>query len=133
MPWGSQRGSSIANSLQSLTYRSKINVLVEEFGRALLCDFGLARIKADITSRTRAMSDSVVSGSRNWMAPELLSGSLPRPQSDIYAFGMTLYEVRIVVYRSGILINSCCRFTPEKSPCQPFLTGISSNYYSSSV
>ncbi|KAJ7226454.1 kinase-like protein [Mycena rebaudengoi] len=70
-----------------------INVLVEEFGRALLCDFGLARIKADITSRTRAMSDSVVSGSRNWMAPELLSGSLPRPQSDIYAFGMTLYEV----------------------------------------
>jgi serine/threonine protein kinase len=73
----------------------KINVLVEEFGRALLCDFGLARIKADITSRTRAMSDTVVSGSRNWMAPELLSGSLPRTPSDIYAFGMTLYEVRI--------------------------------------
>ncbi|KAJ7219762.1 kinase-like domain-containing protein, partial [Mycena rebaudengoi] len=70
-----------------------INVLVEEFGRALLCDFGLARIKADITSRTRAMSDTVVSGSRNWMAPELLSGSLPRTPSDIYAFGMTLYEV----------------------------------------
>ncbi|KAJ7351218.1 kinase-like protein [Mycena albidolilacea] len=70
-----------------------INVLVEEFGRALLCDFGLARIKADITSRTRALSDTVVSGSRNWMAPELLSGSLPRTPSDIYAFGMTLYEV----------------------------------------
>ncbi|KAJ7263394.1 kinase-like domain-containing protein [Mycena rebaudengoi] len=70
-----------------------INVLVEEFGRALLCDFGLARIKADITSRTRSLSDTVVSGSRNWMAPELLSGSLPRMPSDIYAFGMTVYEL----------------------------------------
>ncbi|KAJ7190042.1 kinase-like protein, partial [Mycena pura] len=69
-----------------------INVLVEEHGRALLCDFGLSRIKADITSRTRTTSDNAVSGSRNWMAPELLSGSLPRAPSDIYAFGMTLYE-----------------------------------------
>ncbi|KAJ7456037.1 kinase-like domain-containing protein [Mycena galericulata] len=70
-----------------------INVLVEEYGRALLCDFGLTRIKADITSRTRTMGDNVVSGSRNWMAPELLSGSLPRAPSDVYAFGMTLYEL----------------------------------------
>ncbi|KAJ7875054.1 kinase-like domain-containing protein, partial [Mycena leptocephala] len=70
-----------------------INVLVEDSGRALLADFGLARINADITSRTRTASDTAVSGSRNWMAPELLSGSLPRPPSDIYAFGMTLYEL----------------------------------------
>ncbi|KAF7345299.1 Kinase-like protein [Mycena sanguinolenta] len=70
-----------------------INVLVEDSGRALLCDFGLARIKADITIRTRTASDTVISGSRNWMAPEMLSGSLPRPPSDIYAFGMTLYEL----------------------------------------
>ncbi|KAJ7853032.1 kinase-like domain-containing protein, partial [Mycena olivaceomarginata] len=69
------------------------NVLVEDSGRALLCDFGLVRIKADITSRTHIGSDTAVPGSRNWIAPELLSGSLPRPPSDIYAFGMTLYEV----------------------------------------
>jgi serine/threonine protein kinase len=71
----------------------QINILVEECGRALLCDFGLSRIKADITSRTRAQGDTVVSGSRNWMAPELLSGSLARAPSDVYAFGMTIYEV----------------------------------------
>jgi serine/threonine protein kinase len=75
----------------------KINVLVEDSGRALLCDFGLVRIKADITSRTRIGGDAAVPGSRNWMAPELLSGSLPRPPSDIYAFGMTLYEVPFTV------------------------------------
>ncbi|KAJ6473696.1 kinase-like domain-containing protein [Mycena sanguinolenta] len=71
-----------------------INVLVDPLGRALLCDFGLARIKADVTSRTRTTGDMIVPGSRNWMAPELLSGSLPRKPSDVYAFGMTLYEVR---------------------------------------
>ncbi|KAJ7777191.1 kinase-like domain-containing protein [Mycena metata] len=70
-----------------------INVLIEDSGRALICDFGLVRIKADITSRTRSGGGTVVTGSRNWMAPELLSGSLPRPPSDIYAFGMTLYEL----------------------------------------
>ncbi|KAJ7622505.1 kinase-like domain-containing protein [Roridomyces roridus] len=71
-----------------------INVLVEDTGRALLCDFGLTRIKADMTSRTRtAGSPAAVSGSRNWMAPEMLAGALPRPPADIYAFGMTLYEL----------------------------------------
>ncbi|KAJ6562386.1 kinase-like domain-containing protein [Mycena capillaripes] len=73
-----------------------INVLVENSGRALLCDFGLARLKADITSRTRTTAVTTVSGSRNWMAPELLSGSLPRTPSDVYAFGMTVYEVNIL-------------------------------------
>ncbi|KAJ7206534.1 ICP0-binding domain of ubiquitin-specific protease 7-domain-containing protein [Mycena pura] len=48
-----------------------------------------------MTSRTRTARDAPVpvTGSRNWMAPELLSGSLPRPLSDIYAFGMTIYEL----------------------------------------
>lgn len=78
-------------------------MLVEENGRALLCDFGLARINADIISRTRMAGDTAVSGSRNWMAPELLSGSLPRPPSDVYAFGMTLYEVGVFIYS---LVNS---------------------------
>ncbi|KAJ6589394.1 kinase-like domain-containing protein, partial [Mycena capillaripes] len=78
-----------------------INVLVEDSGRALLCDFGLARIKTDMTSRMRTTGDTQVSGSRNWMAPELLSGSLPRPPSYVYAFGMTLYEVCLTtVFRS---------------------------------
>lgn len=58
-----------------------------------MCDFGLTRIKADITSRTMGLNAEGILGSRNWMAPErLLGGSLKMP-CDIYAFGMTLYEV----------------------------------------
>lgn len=70
----------------------QINILVEDSGRSLLCDFGLSRVKADITGQTTQIGNNVV-GSRNWMAPELLTGSLPKIPSDIYAFGMTLYEV----------------------------------------
>ncbi|KAJ7818732.1 kinase-like domain-containing protein, partial [Mycena leptocephala] len=71
-----------------------INVLVENSGRALLCDFGLARLKADASSRTVTnIAASQIQGSRNWMAPELLNGSRVRMPSDVYAFGMTLYEV----------------------------------------
>ncbi|KAJ7164069.1 kinase-like domain-containing protein [Mycena filopes] len=71
-----------------------INVLVESSGKALLCDFGLARLRADIASRTRATVDaSEMLGSRNWMAPELLTGARYRVPADVYAFGMTLYEL----------------------------------------
>ncbi|KAJ7050732.1 kinase-like domain-containing protein [Mycena amicta] len=86
-----------------------INILVNELGRGLLCDFGLSKIKADITSRTTAATTSFASagiggsakstttvptsGSRNWMAPELLAGSSARFASDVYAFGMTIYEL----------------------------------------
>ncbi|KAJ7822852.1 kinase-like protein, partial [Mycena leptocephala] len=70
-----------------------INVLVDNSGRALLCDFGLARLKADPTVRTGAVDALQIQGSRNWMAPELLNGSRNRPPSDVYAFSMTLYEL----------------------------------------
>jgi serine/threonine protein kinase len=59
----------------------------------VLCDFGLSRIKADATSRTaRSVSEGIV-GSRNWMAPEQLLGGLLKKPCDIYALGMTIYEV----------------------------------------
>jgi len=68
-----------------------MNVLIDDAGKAVLCDFGLSRIKADVTSRTATMKSSVVAGSRNWMSPERLTGGLPRKHSDIYAFGMTIF------------------------------------------
>ena len=63
-----------------------------------MCDFGLSRIKADASSRTVVTSDGRgIAGSHNWMAPELLSGGLLKKPCDIYAFGMTIYEVRWVL------------------------------------
>jgi serine/threonine protein kinase len=83
---------------------SQVNILVEESGRALLCDFGLSRIKADATSRTAHIANTMIAGSRNWMAPKLLSGSLPKLPSDINSFGMTLFEVTFYILIFDILI-----------------------------
>ncbi|KAF7353978.1 Kinase-like protein [Mycena venus] len=70
-----------------------INVLADNSGHALLCDFGLARLRADTTARTSTVDALQIQGSRNWMAPELLNGSPPRLPSDMYAFGMVVYEL----------------------------------------
>ena len=72
-------------------------MLIDDSGKAVLCDFGLSHVKADTMSRTvRADGQRIVIvGSRNWMSPEQLQGGLLKKSDDIYAFGMTLYEVSL--------------------------------------
>lgn len=70
-----------------------MNVLIDDSEKAVLCDFGLSRVKADVTSRTGRGGEAVIIGSRNWMSPERLTGASLDEPSDIYAFGMTIYEV----------------------------------------
>jgi len=66
----------------------QLNVLIDDKRRAVLCNFGFSSMKADVTSR----GGTIVTG-RNWMAPErIIEGSVWEP-SDIYAFGMVIYEV----------------------------------------
>ena len=84
----------------------QLNVLIDASANAVLCDFGLSRMKADVTSRTVRQDGGSIVGSRNWMAPErLLGGSLKKP-CDIYALGMTLYEV-ISNYESAYYGPEC--------------------------
>jgi len=73
-------------------------VLIDGGGNAILRDFCLSRIKADATSRTARADGGGIVGSRNWMSPEQLRGGSFKP-CDIYAFGMTLYEVSLGLMR----------------------------------
>jgi serine/threonine protein kinase len=84
---------SIVHYLYLIRNYHQQNVLIDDSGKALLCDFGLSRVKADITSRTTTSDATTVAGSRYWMAPERLMGKPLRNPGDIYAFGMTSYEV----------------------------------------
>ncbi|KAF9531419.1 hypothetical protein CPB83DRAFT_848994 [Crepidotus variabilis] len=68
------------------------NVLLDDNLNAVLCDFGLSRLKSDVNTRT-ADSSPVFMGSQNWMAPELFRGGSLRFSCDIYSFGMTVYEI----------------------------------------
>ena len=63
------------------------NILIEEDGTAQVTDFGLAKhVNADLTSSRSA------SGSLRYMAPERFAG-ISDERSDIYAIGLTLYEL----------------------------------------
>ena len=62
------------------------NVLLQYNGTAKLSDFGMAR-------RVTGDNDNSIGGTPNYIAPELLRGETPSIQSDVYALGVTLYEM----------------------------------------
>jgi serine/threonine protein kinase len=94
---------------------SKANILINKDRRACLADFGLSTITGVAAyatpgaSRTSSISNEtlmsfIAGGTRRWMSPELLDpemfgvqGDRPTRQSDCYALGMVIYEVRVRV------------------------------------
>src|SRR5690349_7936473 len=73
------------------------NVMVSKSGIKLL-DFGLAQVKAPATgadqTATMALStEGTIAGTLPYMSPEQLQGKEADGRSDIFAFGLTLYEM----------------------------------------
>ena len=64
------------------------NVLVGRDGVARLADFGIARALGRATETTR----EILKGKRGYMAPEVLRFEEPTPRSDLFAFGVVLFE-----------------------------------------
>ena len=62
------------------------NVMIDGRGRARLTDFGLAALTNECAS------DGRIIGTPAYMAPEQLSGGTVSARSDVYAFGLILYE-----------------------------------------
>jgi len=62
-------------------------------GRAILMDFGLARTeREDITDSSITQTGAIV-GSPVYMAPEQLQDTVLTPATDVYAFGIVIYEM----------------------------------------
>jgi eukaryotic-like serine/threonine-protein kinase len=66
------------------------NVMVAPDGTAKLMDFGLA---AAVGTDKRLTKTGAVLGSLYYMPPEQVKGEPPTERSDIYSFGLTLYEM----------------------------------------
>lgn len=59
-----------------------------------LVDFGLARVILSFDDEDReSRTDALIAGTPEYMAPEVIVGGMPSPQSDIYAVGVILHEM----------------------------------------
>jgi serine/threonine protein kinase len=76
------------------------NIMVARDGRAKILDFGLAKIAppaigADAATQTQAAQtrEGVVLGTVGYMSPEQVRGQAADPRSDIFSFGVVVYEM----------------------------------------
>ena len=84
------RGLQALHSLQ-IVHRdlSTNNVMVDDSDRAKILDLGMAR---DINRMSVTVSHGIA-GTLKYMAPEVIDGHKATPASDIFSFGVILYEV----------------------------------------
>ena len=90
--------------------------------RAVITDFGLAReLSTDTVVQSNRSSD--FAGTMGYMSPEQLQGGRVTPESDVYAFGLVLYEMltgRRSFSGSGLeprwrsALKTCLQVDPEE-------------------
>jgi serine/threonine-protein kinase len=89
-------GARVAEALDYVHFNALLhrdvkpaNVMVSREGEVKLMDFGIAKGEAD-SSLTRA---GMLVGSPSYMAPEVLAGEEAGPAADVWALGVSLYEL----------------------------------------
>ena len=92
------------------------NVLVESGGRTVLLDFGLSmetRSHDSILTETR-----LYGGTPGYMAPEQFLGEPPSEASDLYAFGVVLYQA-LTGHRPYPDLPPVALYEAQKAPPRP--------------
>jgi serine/threonine-protein kinase len=89
-------GARIAEALDYVHFNALLhrdvkpaNVMISRDGDVKLMDFGIAK-REDDSSLTRA---GMLVGSPSYMAPEVLAGEEAGPAADVWALGVSLYEL----------------------------------------
>ena len=70
------------------------NILVDPQGVVKVADFGIARMKAQQTTRVADVNSSAL-GSVHYISPEQASGEVADEKSDLYSVGIVLYEMLV--------------------------------------
>lgn len=95
--WDIAKGLAFLHKLEPMIIHRDIkshNILLTEHKRAKLADFGFAMELpvASSSSKSCMQADVKIVGSLPWMAPECFDGRYS-DKSDIYAYGMVLWEI----------------------------------------
>lgn len=69
------------------------NVMLDAHGQAILTDFGLAKFVSTAISRTVLTQSGGQIGTPAYMAPEQWKGEAADVRSDVYGFGLLIYEM----------------------------------------
>ncbi|MDX2471182.1 MAG: bifunctional protein-serine/threonine kinase/phosphatase [SAR324 cluster bacterium] len=68
------------------------NIMIDEHGRIKLIDFGCVQV-AGLTEIYSPLTQDDVQGTANYIAPELFEGYQACEKTDMYSFGVTLYQM----------------------------------------
>ncbi|KAG8962470.1 hypothetical protein FRC03_004215 [Tulasnella sp. 419] len=92
----------IANALQYLHSRSLVhgdlkgdNILIDDNGCALICDFGMSKFIDDALHITGFTTTAAGGGSARFLCPELLNDGEKTTMTDIWAFGCVVIQVML--------------------------------------
>jgi serine/threonine-protein kinase len=95
------------------------NVLVDEAGRLVLTDFGIARGLDDDLGLTHGAL-----GTANYMAPEQATNGRIDARTDIYALGVVLYEMLVGERPAGNSTDIAARIERESAEIAPALAAL---------
>ncbi|MEU3918260.1 serine/threonine-protein kinase [Streptomyces sp. NPDC029004] len=69
------------------------NIMRLTDGTVKICDFGIARLGADIGFTSKLTGTGIAMGTPHYMSPEQISGDQVDHRSDLYSLGCVLYEI----------------------------------------